>query len=115
MGIDAGAGWTPPHLDLSAAIHISKDAFYAGAGSPCAQFDQYFSVSGPKYNVDPMIVAAIAMQESSCNPQAPNGDGPAGLMQVACENYPDKSCAGKSVAVSTPEPATVYGADAADV
>lgn len=89
-GIDNNSGWKPPFLAWSSVKHIDATAFYKGAGKACKQFDQYFQSSGKKYNLDPAILACIAMQESSCNPNA--GGGTPGLMQVACENYPNGRC-----------------------
>lgn len=75
-----GDGWTPPFLALEDVYHISIDQFYGSIGSSCKQYDQYFQSAGSKYSVDPVILAVIAMQESSCNA---NAGGPTpGLMQV---------------------------------
>ncbi|KAI5799907.1 transglycosylase SLT domain protein [Geopyxis carbonaria] len=94
-GIADGSGWNPPFLHLEGLSHLSTSEFYAGAGSGCAQYDGYFQSAGSQYGVDPAILAMIAMQESSCNADA--GGGTPGLMQVACGNYPDGSCDGKSI------------------
>jgi len=88
-GMD-GDGWNPPFLSFDKLIHVDRDTFYSDVGSACEEFDQYFSDSGAQYNIDPVILAIIAMQESSCNPYA--GGPTPGLMQVACENYPDGQC-----------------------
>ncbi|KAJ5377970.1 uncharacterized protein N7496_005379 [Penicillium cataractarum] len=85
-----GDGWTPPFLALSDVLHITLDQFYSGIGSPCAQYDTYFQNASTKYTIDPVILAVIAMQESSCNA---NAGGPTpGLMQVSCDNYPNGQC-----------------------
>lgn len=65
-GVD-GDGWEPPFLDINTLSHISLDDYYQGVGSQCEQYDEYFQSSGSKYNIDPAILAFIAMQESSCN------------------------------------------------
>ncbi len=85
-----GDGWTPPYLALSDVIHISLDQFYSGIGSSCAQYDQYFQSAASTYSIDPVILAVIAMQESSCNADA--GGPTPGLMQVSCDNYPNGQC-----------------------
>lgn len=83
-------GWNPPYMALEDLYHITLDDFYNDVGSPCSQYDQYFQNAGFKYSVDPVILAVLAMQESSCNA---NAGGPTpGLMQVSCDNYPSGQC-----------------------
>ncbi|KAJ4864782.1 glycoside hydrolase family 23 protein [Trichoderma afarasin] len=82
-----GNGWNPPFLDINSLSHISLSDYYNGVGAPCRQYDQYFQSSGQKYNIDPAILAFIAMQESSCNADA--GGPTPGLMQCDpgnCQN-----------------------------
>ncbi|CAI7677045.1 hypothetical protein N7533_000251 [Penicillium manginii] len=85
-----GGGWKPPYLALEDIYHISLDTFYDGIGSPCKKYDNYFQSAGSKYSIDPVILAVLAMQESSCNADA--GGPTPGLMQVSCENYPNGKC-----------------------
>ncbi|KFY25827.1 hypothetical protein V493_04427 [Pseudogymnoascus sp. VKM F-4281 (FW-2241)] len=85
-----GNGWEPPHLALEDVIHISRPDFYAGVGSRCQQYDSYFQKGGDGHGIDPVILAIIAMQESSCNADA--GGPTPGLMQVSCANYPNGVC-----------------------
>lgn len=83
-------GWEPPYLDINNLTHISLDEYYGGVGSGCAQYDEFFKSSGDKYNIDPAILAFIAMQESSCNADA--GGPTPGLMQCHpgnCQNGQD--------------------------
>ncbi|PWI73622.1 glycoside hydrolase family 23 protein [Purpureocillium lilacinum] len=87
-----GSGWEPPFLDINKLSHISLDEYYNGVGKPCQKYDQYFRGSGAKYNIDPAILAFLAMQESSCN--ADEGGPTPGLMQCDpgnCQNGKD-SC-----------------------
>ncbi|KAG9252430.1 extracellular soluble lytic transglycosylase [Emericellopsis atlantica] len=77
-------GWNPPYLDINELSHISLEEYYGGVGSNCAQYDEFFKSSGQKYNIDPAILAFIAMQESSCNADA--GGPTPGLMQCAPGN-----------------------------
>jgi hypothetical protein len=82
-----GNGWTPPFLDINNLTHISLSEYYNGVGRNCQQYDQYFQSSGKKYNIDPAILAFLAMQESSCNADA--GGPTPGLMQCDpgnCQN-----------------------------
>ncbi|GIK05214.1 hypothetical protein Aspvir_009318 [Aspergillus viridinutans] len=83
-------GWNPPFLSIDDVYTISLQDFYNGIGSACAQYDGYFQSSASKYGVKPVVLAVIAMQESSCNA---NAGGPTpGLMQVSCDNYPNGQC-----------------------
>lgn len=77
-------GWSPPYIGIDDISHIPLEDYYNGVGSNCAQYDAAFKSSGEKYNIDPAILAFIAMQESSCNADA---DSPTpGLMQCAPGN-----------------------------
>lgn len=85
-----GNGWEPPYLDINKIAHIKLEDYYNNVGRPCRQYDQYFKSSGQKYNIDPAILAFIAMQESSCNADA--GGPTPGLMQCEprnCQNGKD--------------------------
>ncbi|MHB1430324.1 MAG: lytic transglycosylase domain-containing protein [Rhodocyclaceae bacterium] len=51
-------------------------------------FDPLFIAAGQKYGVDPLLLKAIALHESSLNPAAANTSNPSdpsyGLMQMSC-------------------------------
>jgi hypothetical protein len=83
-------GWTAPFLSWDTLIKIDRPTFYGNVGSACQQYDWAFQQSGDSHGIDPVFLAFIAMQESSCNADA--GGPTPGLMQVACENYPDGQC-----------------------
>ena len=83
-GLTSSTGWNPPFLDINNLTHISLSDFYNGVGQPCAQYDDAFQASGKKYNIDPAILAFLAMQESSCNNDA--GGSTPGLMQCDPSN-----------------------------
>jgi Transglycosylase SLT domain len=85
-------GWTAPYLSWDSLIKINRSTFYANVGSACAQFDYAFQQSGDSHGIDPVYLALISMQESSCDPEAGAGTGTVGLMQVACANFPDGVC-----------------------
>lgn len=76
-----GDGWNPPYLGLSDIQAIDINDFYSGAGSSCQQYSQNINTAANNGNVPEAIVAAIAMQESSCDATA-TGPTP-GLMQVS--------------------------------
>ena len=85
-----GNGWTAPYLNFSTVLHVDRPTFYGHVGAPCKEYDQFFQVGGDGHGIDPVILAFIAMQESSCNADA--GGPTPGLMQVSCENYPNGVC-----------------------
>ena len=45
-------------------------------------YDHCFEDAGRRYDIDPTLLKAIAIQESSLNPDAQNGVGDKGLMQI---------------------------------
>jgi soluble lytic murein transglycosylase-like protein len=56
------------------------------------QFDDLYQRYGSIYNIDWKLIKAIAIVESSENPNAVNPNDPSvGLMQVLCQGWPD-SC-----------------------
>jgi len=61
-----------------------------------ASFDSLFRAAGSQYGVDPLILKAIACQESSLNPAAVNNGNPSdpsyGLMQISCEPDGNGGC-----------------------
>ena len=87
-GLD-GDGWAPPFLDINSLSHITLEEYYSGNGGACQQYDAEFRSSGETYNIDPAILAIIAMQESSCNADA--GGSTPGLMQCDPSNCVDGS------------------------
>jgi soluble lytic murein transglycosylase-like protein len=52
------------------------------ADDPLAPFDPIFQAAGNAWNVDPLLLRAIAMQESSGNPREVSRAGAQGLMQI---------------------------------
>ncbi|KAI5457042.1 hypothetical protein BGZ63DRAFT_516801 [Mariannaea sp. PMI_226] len=82
-----GNGWNPPFLDINNISHIALPDYYENAGAKCKKYDEQFQNSGKKYNIDPAILAFIAMQESSCNADA--GGSTPGLMQCDPGNCPN--------------------------
>lgn len=77
---------------MASVVHTSTSSFYAGVGQQCKQYDRYFAESAARHSLDPMLLAAVAMQESSCNAEAASSTGIPGLMQVACVNFPGGRC-----------------------
>jgi hypothetical protein len=61
-----GNGWTAPYLSWDSLIKIDRSTFYGNVGKPCQQYDWAFQQSGDSHGIDPVFLAFIAMQESSC-------------------------------------------------
>lgn len=82
-GIDAG-GWNPPNLTIDQIKYVDLSA--DGVFAPCAQYFDKLNSIGASNNLPPIMLAAIAMQESTCNPQTTGGAGESGMMQLGSEN-----------------------------
>ncbi|KAF8639541.1 hypothetical protein AX17_001446 [Amanita inopinata Kibby_2008] len=91
-------GWNPPFVrvddlvtvDLQSALARPHNAFEA-----CRSYVSLFEKYGKRYGVQPIMLAAFAMQESSCNPHAVGGGGEQGLMQITrdkCDGAPGGNC-----------------------
>ena len=52
---------------------------------PLAPFDPIFQAAGQEWNVDPLLLKALAAQESGGNPKAVSKAGAQGLMQIMPE------------------------------
>ncbi|KAJ7072105.1 lysozyme-like protein [Mycena amicta] len=96
-GLTSG-GWNPPFIrvqdvqstDLATALKSSSSPFHA-----CAAYVDYFYEAADKYGLKPIMLAAFAMQESSCNKNTVGGGGEQGLMQISkdkCGGAPDGNC-----------------------
>ncbi|CAD6586111.1 MAG: hypothetical protein CYPHOPRED_003424 [Cyphobasidiales sp. Tagirdzhanova-0007] len=87
--------WTPPQLKLSQLKTVSLTKALKDPASPfhaCKPYIKLFNSAAKKYNLPPILLASIAMQESSCQPSASGDDnGAFGLMQLIVEN-----CKGRS-------------------
>jgi len=93
-----GSGWQPCHItvdqlvaqDLSTAINQPGTPY-----GPCAQFIDLFNKHGEANGLPPILLAAIAMQESSCQPGAVGPGNSQGLMQITtdkCDGKSDADC-----------------------
>jgi hypothetical protein len=94
-----GGGWNPPNVqvsdlkvvDLNDALKSGDSPFHACRGDLIGKFYQYAGEVG----VPPILLASIAMQESSCNPATVGGAGEQGLMQLTkdkCGGAPGGDC-----------------------
>lgn len=76
---------SPPALKLSQLKTVSLSDALKSSSSPyhaCKRFLPLFNASAKKHNLPPILLAALAMQESSCNADTRGGGGEHGLMQL---------------------------------
>ena len=87
-GIQDG-GWRPPFFTTSTVISKDLGAVLSESGNPygpCSAFLDAFYQASSAHDIPPILLAAIAMQESTCNPDIIGANGEQGLMQIT----PDK-------------------------
>ncbi|BGO90874.1 hypothetical protein NBRC10512_002376 [Rhodotorula toruloides] len=102
------SGWTPPTISLSSIRTISLSTALSmpnSVYSACKPYVSLFEEYGDKYGLPPILLAAFAMQESSCDPKVMGDNGGAyGLMQITedkCGDAPDGGCADPDYNVKT--------------
>lgn len=94
-GLDTPSGWNPPMLLLSQVKTANINDAVKGVFAPCRPFVQFFQDASAKYGVPAMLIASIAMQESSCQAGVTGGNGEQGLMQITpekCTGAPGGNC-----------------------
>ena len=85
-GIEEPGGWAPPILLLQDLRTIGIDAFCQRFPADAARYKTFFVAAGKKYEINPTLLAAIAMEESHCDPGVSDSGNPAsnagGIMQI---------------------------------
>lgn len=78
------------YADLGEVIGQGNSPF-----QPCAPYiDQFYQVA-QQYGIPPILIASIAMQESTCNPSVTGGGGEQGMFQISqdkCGGAPGGNC-----------------------
>lgn len=73
-------------ITLDEVVYADLSTVLAGGSSPfgpCAAYiDQMYAIGG-EMNIPPIMIAAFAMQESTCNPNAVGGGGEQGMFQIS--------------------------------
>ncbi|KAF9793374.1 lysozyme-like protein [Thelephora terrestris] len=92
-----GAGWTPPPVKVTDLITVDLDDAISQGGpfTTCSAFVWAFKQYGQQFGLPPILLASIALQESSCNPATVGGNGEQGLMQLTsdkCGDAPGGNC-----------------------
>lgn len=96
--IDKDGGWKPPHVTVADLITVDLNDALKDPNSPfhaCSQHLWAFDQASKKYNIPAILLAAFALQESSCNKDAVGGAGEQGLMQLTrdkCGKAPNGNC-----------------------
>ncbi|MDB6153658.1 MAG: transglycosylase domain protein [Chthoniobacteraceae bacterium] len=83
-GIETKSGWNPPLLPMKNLRTISIDEF-CRTFPDAAKYKPFFIAAGKKYKINPTLLAAIAMEESHCDPGVSDSGNPAnagGIMQI---------------------------------
>jgi len=96
-GIDDG-GWSPPRVSVDDIVSRDLSSAVSEPGSPfkaCTKFIGLFNKYADQYKLPAILLASIALQESSCNPATVGGGGEQGLMQITkdkCAGAPGGDC-----------------------
>ncbi|CCM06386.1 uncharacterized protein FIBRA_08645 [Fibroporia radiculosa] len=92
------SGWRPPFVRVVDLIAKNLTEALQDARSPfkaCRAYLTLFERYATEFGLPPILIAAIAMQESSCNPVTIGGGGEQGLMQLThdkCGGAPNGNC-----------------------
>ncbi|KAG9092794.1 hypothetical protein FRC07_011587 [Ceratobasidium sp. 392] len=93
-----GAGWKPPHIEVHDLKYKNLDEELSNPNSifkPCKPYLGIINSAAGKYDLLPIMIASIMMQESSCNKETVGGGGEQGLMQITkdkCGGAPGGDC-----------------------
>ncbi|RPD74292.1 lysozyme-like protein, partial [Lentinus tigrinus ALCF2SS1-7] len=96
-GVD-GSGWRPPMVTVDDIVTVDLDDAVKQSGSPfkaCEPYISTFKKYANEHGLPPILIASIAMQESTCNPHTVGGGGEQGLMQITkdkCGGAPGGNC-----------------------
>ncbi|KAG8713892.1 hypothetical protein FRC08_012675 [Ceratobasidium sp. 394] len=96
-GIEGG-GWNPPFIQVHDLKYKNLDDEFANPNSifkNCKQYRNHIYDASGKYDLLPIMIASIMMQESSCNKETIGGGGEQGLMQITkdkCGGAPGGNC-----------------------
>ncbi|KAG9046326.1 hypothetical protein FS837_004640 [Tulasnella sp. UAMH 9824] len=93
---NSNSKWTPPKVTMSDVITVSLDEALAMDNSPykaCSKYlDLFKSVAGDTtingVAMPPIMLAAFAMQESTCNPKTRGQGGEVGMFQLSQDKCP---------------------------
>lgn len=110
-----GGGWTPPKgvtLNKLATVSIEHALASNNIWAPCKPYVSLFEKYGAAYNLPPILLAAFALQESTCQADTLGDNGGAfGLMQITqdkCGGQGASGCAEPDYNIKT---AAKYFAD----
>ncbi|KAI0923552.1 hypothetical protein AcV5_009058 [Taiwanofungus camphoratus] len=91
-------GWRPPYVQVSDIIAKDLNEAIQEPGSPfkaCEAYVSLFQLYARQFDVPAILIASLAMQESSCNAETVGGAGEQGLMQLTkdkCGGAPNGNC-----------------------
>lgn len=83
---DPWSGWKPPSgvtLDHITTVSIEQALATNHVWEPCRKFTDMFETVATENDLPPILLAAFALQESTCNPDVlGDGGGAFGLFQI---------------------------------
>ncbi|GAA5866576.1 hypothetical protein JCM8547_005464 [Rhodosporidiobolus lusitaniae] len=102
------SGWTPPSLSLDSVATISLSEALSMSNSvysACSSYQDLFEKYAEKEGLPGVLLAAFAMQESSCDASTVGDSGGAfGLMQITedkCGSAPSRDCSNPEYNIKT--------------
>jgi len=94
---DKSSPWNPPKITIDRIVRANLDDFADTTFKNCKPYISLFKSAAKTYNLDPIMIASFAMEESSCDPSSSGDAGAAfGLMQLVganCDGAPNGNCA----------------------
>ncbi|KAH9931064.1 lysozyme-like protein [Epithele typhae] len=96
-GVNDG-GWKPPMITVDQIVTVELSDALKDNNSPfkaCSKYIDTFYKYASQHGLPAILIASIAMQESSCNPGTVGGGGEQGLMQITqekCVGAPGGNC-----------------------
>jgi len=94
-GINSSGGWNPPNITFDNMIYISLDDALKMSNSPyneCSKYLDTFKTAAAANGIPDIVLAAFALQESSCNPDATGGGGEEGMFQLSSDKCVNQDC-----------------------
>ncbi|KAF8578719.1 glycoside hydrolase family 23 protein [Ramaria rubella] len=92
------SGWRPPYVRINDLIMEDLNQAMSPSNSPfktCSPYVSFFYQYGKENGIPPIMLAAFALQESSCKEDTTGGAGEQGLMQLTkdkCGDAPGGNC-----------------------
>ncbi|KAJ6500101.1 glycoside hydrolase family 23 protein [Mycena vitilis] len=106
-GLTTSSGWNPPNVRMQDIIVKDLRTALKEPGTPylaCSKYVEMFYQYATQTKIQPIMLAAFAMQESSCNASTIGEGGEQGIMQLSpekCGNAPNHDCTDPAYNIET--------------